>query len=548
MNLHRLFVGLLICSLFVHISQASVSVPHSGNLIEGIDAAPVVVDGRELFVVGGISIYKASVRAAEISEKIKTLAANPAFTTNLLHLVSENDVENMMGGTIKIFSVLDKDAELAGVDRQLTALIFKLKVEEAITSYRHERESKEIMIRAGRAVGLTVLLFVVMLLLRRLHRTVSKFVHSRILAKIEKGVQIQSFEVVQRQHLWMVYRGLVDLIQISVAAIVIYLYLQHVLQLFPWTRGVGLALLTMLVSPLRILWDGFIGFIPDLIFLIILFFIVRYILRVIRLFFMNLERGDVRLGSFEPEWAQPTFRLVRTFIVLLAIVVAYPYIPGSDSSAFKGISVFMGIMLSLGSSSLIGNIMAGYTMTYRKAFHIGDRIKVGEHVGVVQDISMLVTRLQSPKNEEIIIPNSQILSTEVINYSTIAKTGGLILHTTVGIGYETPWRQVEAMLLEAASRTKDALKEPIPFVRQMALGDFAVTYEINVFCDDTTRIPFIYTDLNRNILDVFNEYGVQIMTPNYEGDPEVPKIVPKEQWFTAPAKMENGSSNERSAT
>jgi len=548
MIMFRSFICGLAIFLFLSIPIISAQeepVAAASELVEGVDVAHVTVDGRDLFMVAGVSIYKASVRAADISETIKDLAGNPAFTTNLLRLVSEEDSEVLMADTTKILKVFDKDAELVGLDRQLSARIIQYKIEEAITRYRHEREPREILIRSGRALVLTVLIVVVLWFLRKVHRTVSEFVRSRILTKIEKGVQIQSFEVVQRQHLWMIYRGLMNLIRISVAAFIIYLYLQHVLQLFPWTRGAGLALLSMLVSPLHILWNGLVAFIPDLIFLIILFFIVRYILRVIRLFFLNLEKGLIRLNSFEPEWAQPTYRLVRVMIVLLAIVVAYPYIPGSDSSAFKGISVFMGVVLSLGSSSLIGNVVAGYTMTYRKAFGVGDRIKVGEYMGEVLNISMLATRLRSPKNEEVIVPNSEILAKEVINFSSLAKTRGLILHTMVGIGYETPWRQVEAMLLEAAGNTAGVLKDPVPFVLQKSLGDFAVNYEINSYIDDPTRMHLIYTDLHRNILDVFNHYGIQIMTPAYEGDPEQPKIVPADQWFTAPAKKnlnpENGS-------
>jgi small-conductance mechanosensitive channel len=508
----------------------------SVGLVPGVDYAQVVLDGRELFHVRGVSIYKASMRADIISKRIKSLAADPTFTTNLISVVSTNGEEIIMAGDTMIVALVEKDAELIGLDRELAARLVKIKIEEAITRYRQERMPGEILSRAIRAVVITVLLLVVLSILRKVHRSISEFVQSRIVARLEKSVQIQSFEVVQRQHLWMVYRALMDIIRIGVAAVIIYLYLQHVLQLFPWTRGAGLTLLAMLVSPLHVLWSGLVGMIPDLIFLAILFLIVRYILRVIYLFFLNLEKGDVRLMGFESEWAQPTFRLVRFMIILLAIVVAYPYIPGSDSNAFKGISVFMGVVLSLGSSSLVSNIMAGYIMTYRKGFRVGDRIKIGDHLGDVLDIRMLVTRMRSPKNEEIIVPNTEILTKEVVNYSALANTRGLILHTTVGIGYETPWRQVEAMLLEAAGKTPGVLKDREPYVLQKALGDFAVTYEINVYCDDAQRSYLIYTDLHRNILDVFNQYGVQIMTPNYEGDPEQPKIVAADQWFAAPAK------------
>src|SRR5215469_9339742 len=187
-------------------------------------------------------------------------------------------------------------------------------------------------------------------------------------------------------------------------------------------------------------------------------------------------------------------------------------------------------------SSLLANLIAGYTMTYRRAFHVGDRIKIGDVIGDVTQVRLMVTHLRSVKNEEFVVPNSLILNTNVVNYTTLAREQGLILHTTVGIGYETPWRQVEAMLLMAAERTAGLLQEPTPFILQQSLGDFAVNYELNVYCGEPSAMYQLYTELHRNILDVFNEYGVQIMTPSYVADPAAPKVVPQAQWFTMPAQ------------
>ncbi len=242
------------------------------------------------------------------------------------------------------------------------------------------------------------------------------------------------------------------------------------------------------------------------------------------------------LDGFEPEWAIPTYKIVRMAVIALALVIAYPYIPGSESPAFKGVTLFAGVVFSLGSSTAIANIIAGYMMTYRRAFHVGDRVKIGDVVGDVTAMRLQVTHLRTPKNEEVVIPNSMIINGQVLNYSTLASEAGLLLHTTVGIGYETPWRQVEAMLLEAAHRTRGIAKSPEPFVLQTALGDFAITYEINVACNNPHAMPALYSALHRNILDIFNEYGVAIMTPAYVADPPDPKMVPKEQWFAAPAK------------
>jgi small-conductance mechanosensitive channel len=275
--------------------------------------------------------------------------------------------------------------------------------------------------------------------------------------------------------------------------------------------------------------------IPNLIFLVIVVVLARWMIRLIRLFFDAVDRGSVSLSGFEPDWAKPTYKIVRLVIIAFAVVVAYPYIPGSSTAAFKGVSLFAGVVLSLGSSSIISNLLAGFTMTYRRTFRVGDRVRIGDVVGDVLDIRLQVTHVRTPKNEEVVVPNSVILGSAVTNYSSLAGSRGLILHTTVGIGYETPWRQVEAMLVLAAERTPGMLREPAPFVLQRALGDFCITYELNAFCDRADRMAFLYAGLHRSILDVFNEYGVQIMTPAYEGDPEQPKVVPREQWYTAPA-------------
>src|SRR5262249_3154791 len=279
---------------------------------------------------------------------------------------------------------------------------------------------------------------------------------------------------------------------VSFAAVII-LYLRYTLALFPWTSAVALHIDEWILAPLAVLGSGFIAKIPDLIFLAVLAIIVRYVLHVIHLFFLAIGRGQVEFKDFEPDWAEPTYKLVRAAVIAFALIVAYPYIPGSSSEAFKGVSIFLGVIFSLGSSSTISNVLAGYVMIYRRAFREGDVVRIGDKSGVVSRVRLQVTHLRTPKNEDIVIPNSTILSGEVVNYSTLAKTDGLILHTTVGIGYEVPWRQVEAMLLEAADRTEGLKKEPKPFVLQTLLGDFAVTYQINAYCDEPRRMPRLYS-------------------------------------------------------
>lgn len=216
--------------------------------------------------------------------------------------------------------------------------------------------------------------------------------------------------------------------------------------------------------------------------------------------------------------------------------MAFPYIPGSNSPAFKGISIFIGILFSLGSTSAISNVLAGYSLIYRRVFKVGDRVKIADFMGDVMEMRLQVTHLRTIKNEEIVVPNSMINNSHVINYSSLAAQKGLILHTSVTIGYDAPWRQVHALLLMAAEKTPGLLRDPAPFVLQTSLDDFYVSYELNVYCDTPLEMARIYTDLHKNIQDAFNEYGVQIMSPSYRFDPDRPKVVPKDRWYAAPAE------------
>jgi small-conductance mechanosensitive channel len=263
------------------------------------------------------------------------------------------------------------------------------------------------------------------------------------------------------------------------------------------------------------------------------------LLNLLRAFFQAIQRGRLTFAGFDPDWALPAYKIARTAFIAFTVVVAYPYIPGSESPAFKGVSLFLGVVFSIGSSSSIANIVAGYMVIFRRAYKVGDRVKIGEQLGDVVELRLQATHLRTIKNEEIIVPNSLVLNTQVTNYSSLARKGGLILHTMVTIGYDAPWRQVHALLLLAAERTEGLLRKPMPFVLQTALNDFYVSYELNAYTDRPQEMVQIYSELHRNIQDAFNEHGVQIMSPHYLGDPAQAKIVPKEQWHRPPARQED---------
>jgi small-conductance mechanosensitive channel len=496
--------------------------------------APVILDGDTLFSVRGISSFPAERRAGRIAEAIREVAADRTLSVESL-AVEETPLGTLLTlGGKRVLALVDADAELEGVSRGVLAEAYRQRIGEAMTEYRRERDPSVLWRNAGRAalatLGLVVVLWLATRILRRLRGALDRRYRARV-----SDVHFHSFEIVRAEQLWHALHRAINVLAAVIGLVAVYLYLNYVLLLFPWTRGLGQNLFAILLRPLSTLGAGVVRYLPDLVFLAVLALFTRWVIKLVRLFFRRIADGTITWAGFEPEWAIPTERILRLVLIAFALVIAYPYIPGSDSEAFKGISLMLGLVFSLGSSSVISNVIAGQSLAFRRAFKIGDRVKIGEHIGEVTEIRLLTTFLRSPKNEQIVIPNSNILNSDVVNFSTLARESGLILHTIVGIGYETPWRQVEAMLLEAAARTPGLLREPAPFVLQKALGTFAVDYEINAYCDNTRGLLLLYTALHRNILDVFNEYGVQIMTPAYEGDTEQPKVVARENWYLAPA-------------
>lgn len=500
-----------------------------------VDSAQVRVDGQLLFHVRGIAAYPAERRAGEIAAKIKALAADETIAPDSLRMETGADGRKMfyLGETFQ-FGLFEADAEIEGVPLEVLAEVVKGRVKESIEAYRHDRSFGVVVRNTAYTVLLTLLLVAVLFGLQKLFHWFDRLAGDTLKKQIET-LEEKSLKLVRAQRIWTVLRKSLVALRYILIALIAYLYLNTVLSLFPLTREVGNLLLTLVVEPLMRVMQAILAYIPSLIFLVIVVLLARYLLGSIRTLFGAIHRGSVHFENFDPEWAWPTYRLVRVAVIVFALVIAYPYIPGSDSGAFKGISLFLGVLFSIGSTSVIANFVAGYTMTYRRAFRVGDRVRIGDTVGQVAESRLLVTHLRTIKNEEVIVPNSLILNSNVINYSSLAAKDGLILHTSLGIGYEVPWRQVEAMLLMAAQRTAGLLAEPKPFVLQTGLGDFAVNYELNAYCGNAEDIPGRYSELHRNILDVFNEFGVQIMTPNYETDPVQPKLVTKDHWYDAPA-------------
>jgi len=522
--------------------QPQLSTPRAGGPESEIApaTAPVVLGWETLFRLRGASVYPAEERARRVSERILQAARTPTLAPESVRAVPAENMVNIVAGDLVLLGVTNADAQLEALDRDVLAAAYVVRIQRALSSYREARQPAVLLRGVRQAAVATVALLAALIGLGWVYRRLEARFGRRVDEKI-RSLQIQSFEILRAQRIRGAVRGVLGLLRFAVIAVLVYFWLQLVLSSFPATHSLAARLLGMVTEPIALMVVGLVAALPDLAFLLVLFLLTRWSLRLARLFFDAVDKGHVTIAGFEPEWALPTYRIVRMVGIALAAVVAYPYIPGSRSAAFQGISLFLGVMLSIGSSSFVSNIIAGYSMTYRRAFRVGDRIRVGDITGDVTEVRLQVTHLRSLKNEEIVVPNSTLLNSSVVNYTALARSHGLILHTTVGIGYETPWRQVEAMLLLATGRTPGLAREPAPFVLQRALGDFCVSYELNAYCNEPSRMALLYSELHRSILDVFNEYGVQIMTPSYESDPTQPKLVPKEQWWTAPAAPPSGT-------
>ena len=530
------FAGLAGLILIAALTTSSVHAQraNNGEVEAEIATAPVELDGATLFRVRGVSAFPAEERARRIEERLEAVAVDPTIPIDSLRIVEREGLVQIVAGDRPIISFVPADAQLEQVGPQTLATADLARIREAIAAYRNARSPAALKRGVVNALVATVVFVVAIVAFLWGWRRADQFLTRRLKPYIH-SIEVQSLTLMHSDRIARLLRSSFGVMRVVLAVAGVLVYLGLVFAQFPATRHLSKDVGWMLFRPVQVIGRGIIDLVPNVIFLTVLFVVFRFGLRLIRMFFDAVSRGSVTLRGFDPDWAPPTYKIVRAAVVALGAIVAYPYIPGSNSDAFKGVSLFIGVVLSLGSTSAISNIIAGYMMTYRRAFRIGDRVKIGDAMGDVTEMRLQVTHLRSFKNEEIIIPNSQILTKDVVNYSSMARTEGLILHTEVGIGYETPWRQVEAMLLIAADRTPGLLIDPRPFMRLKKLGDFAVTYELNVYCRVAQAMGELYTELHRNILDVFNEYGVQIMTPAYEGDPKSPKVVERQHWYEPPA-------------
>ncbi|MFN3940440.1 MAG: mechanosensitive ion channel family protein, partial [Chitinophagales bacterium] len=384
----------------------------------------------------------------------------------------------------------------------------------AISQELEATSLKAILNNALQAFGLGFLVLIVILFLYRLVRIFKQYIIKRRHRFIHPFIYRDTKVIDEHKMLELIF-AIADFFKWILFACILYIGSFFIFNIFPDTKEISQKLIGWIIQPLWNMYHAVIDFIPNLITIIIIFYTFRLLVRFLKYLAKQIETHKIELNNFPDEWAKPTFSIIRFLLYALMFIIIFPFIPGSDSPAFQGVSVFLGLLISLGSTSTISNIISGIVITYMRPFRIGDRIKINDIVGNVTNKNLLVTRIRSIKNEEITIPNSILLTGHIMNFTFAAENHGLILHTTVTIGYDVPWRKMHSALITAALRTKHIEANPSPFVLQTSLDDFYVSYQINAFTKKTDRHFEIYSELHANIQDVCNEQGIEIMSPHY---------------------------------
>ena len=490
--------------------------PVADSLIKRYDAAAVAPFGTPVFTIyAGIGPFSAAARARLIEQKIKSLAENPFYNSDSIRIFKSELAFAVMYGESIITSIFEEDARAEGSTRETVTRNRETKIIYAIREHRKAANMGEIIKNATISAGILVLLIIVITLINKLFKRLS-YKMADWQSPIMRILHLKEFEFFNRERQLVILRVLLKITRWIIILVLVISMLLSVFYLLPWTKAISITILGFVVNPLKNILVSFWEYVPNLITIIVILFVSRLIIRLFKFFKREVEKETLKVPGFYPDWALPTFNILRVLIIIFTIVAIWPYLPGSGSHIFQGVSVFFGLVFSLTSASALSNFMAGLTITYTRAFKLGDRVKIGEVTGDIIEKSMLVTKIRTIKNEEITVPNNKIMNTEVINYSTCAPDMGLIMHTTVTIGYDAPWRQVHQLLIDAALHTDLILKKPKPFVLQTALNDFYISYQINAYTRAPSDMAVIFSNLHQNIQDSFNKAGVEIMSPHYK--------------------------------
>ncbi|MDR3180494.1 MAG: mechanosensitive ion channel family protein [Prevotellaceae bacterium] len=522
---HR-FAGiffLILFPFFVEAQPAAVSdsigkTVQTGGLSPDVKGYPVYSPMKDtLFLVyNKVGSFPAEERSRRITNKIEQLYNDDFLQTDSILALPADGYADIIYKDLIVMTVLDLDARC--VNDTLTYTDLAEKYVEVIKSAIVKAKAQNDLARLLERIGLTLLVVTgacaVIWFIILCYKRLKKFITGRNRQKLH-GFSYKGYTFLTVKQQLTVILFLVNVLKWFSVALAVYLILPLAFAILPFTHGGVDYFFALVWSPFHKIFLSLWNYLPNLISILVIFFVFKYLLRFVKYLFSEIASERLKITGFYPDWAMTTFQIVRIFLIAFALIVMFPYLPGNNSPAFQGISIFIGVLVSLGSSSAIANVIAGLVITYMRPFKVGDRIKLGDVTGDVIEKTILVTRLRTIKNEEITIPNLTILQGNTINYSAFSKEEGLIVHTTVTMGYEVAWQDVHQALIDAALMTGHILPDPKPFVLQSSLDDFYVTYQINAYTREASNQSKIYSDLHQNIQDVCNERGLEGVSPHY---------------------------------
>lgn len=511
----------------IPVTNQAAQITHPTNIADS--SAPVFFRSDTLFVLkNGLGNLSIKERAELVTQKLKEITKNYNASQDSVHLIKKEGYYELMINQELVFVITQEDADLEKLPLAMIADLVVEKVEENLVKVER-LSTKEWLKRIGYFVLSFLILFGLLKLINWFFSRLDKR-----LSKIEKSFLRKNKNILKYfipKDTVNIFVFLSKILKIGLLGLILFIYAPFMFSFFPWAERIVDLFYGYISAPIESVVYGFINFIPHLFFIIIITIVSRYIVGVAKDIAVDVEEGKMKLSNFHKDWARPTSKIFSFIVYALALVFMYPHLPGSGNDAFQGVSIFIGAIISFGSTSAIANIIAGIVITYMRPFQIGDRVKIDNLVGDIMGKTILVTKLRTPKNENVTIPNANILIGNITNYSK-NKDKSILLYTTITLGYDLPWQTAEKLLIEAASRIKLVLKDPIPFVLQTSLDDYYVSYELNVSVDKPKKMPLIYSELHKNILDVFNEAGIEILSPAYTAARDgslttVPRLIKK---------------------
>ena len=489
---------------------------HPDSTKISIKGYPVIGLNKDtlFFVFGKIGASTPQERALNINRKIKKLSEDDFADLDSIKIIQAENTYDIVYGELIIMSISERDAAPYGKSLAELANSYNLKIKETVLTARSQNSWLKLILRIGLVLVVISIAWLIFWSIGRGFIKLLEFLQSKESVWL-KNLTYKDYTFLTAEQEMKVILFLIKSFRWFIYAVLIYITLPIMFSIFPFSRNWADALFRLIWSPFKSVMVAIWDYLPNLFSIFAIYFVMKYTIRFVRYIFHEIESEKLKISGFHADWAMPTYSIVRFLLYAFMFVLIFPYLPGSDSNIFKGVSVFIGVLFSLGSSTAIANMVAGLVITYMRPFKIGDRIKIGEVSGDVLEKTLLVTRIRTTKNEIITIPNSSVLSGNTINYSSESINKGLIIHTTVTIGYDVPWNKMHEALIDAASRTDMIMKEPKPFVLQTSLEDFYVAYQVNAYTREANKQALIYSNLHQNIQDVCNERGIEILSPHY---------------------------------